>query len=247
MSYSPQSTGFQMHIKDKDDDGRITQLSIGAFISFAGLIIVLITQLKLYEFNIITLLLILMLLILISGFYGKPIYKILRVYFKKRRRNKLAKYRFEDFKRLAVRFSDFIEDRPSNIQMVMKDIKNTASFSQITVVQSLIIQWLYQYYTKHLDQFNGTEDSLIILIREFESILYTYDEVYIKEPIKIVKNIGSDKVPRNYIDSYNKAQKKYEAFIMDYNAFAKIANEDFKEKEETLRLFRDSFETPENL
>lgn len=114
-------------------------------------------------------------------------------------------------------------------------------------MEPLRIQELYKYYNKHLDQFDGTEDGLIVLVKEFESILYMYDEVYIKTPIKQVKNIGSVDVPENYRDRYVKAQKKYTSFILDYNNFAKIANEDFKETEGYNKIFTDSFEPPEDL
>lgn len=223
-----------------------TSLAIGAFIALTGLTILIINQ-KLYTYTLITVFLIIILLVLISGFWGYSIALSVSEFFKKRRYNNLAKSKFEEFKKLVIRFGDLTENWPSNIQTIIKDIKGTTPFTQITGVEPIRIQELYKYYNKHLDQFNGTEDDLIILVREFESILYMYDDVYIKEPTKQVKNIGSDKIPKSYRDRYVNAQKKYTAFIMDYNAFAKIANEDFKEKEEALRLFRDTFEPPEDL
>lgn len=243
MNYLSQDVGLLMQVKDKKNDGRINQLAIGAFIAFVGLTIVIITQLKIYDFNTITILLILMFLVLIYGFWGKSIKRSIKFFQEERNQNKLAKFHFKEFKNLVVRFSDFTENRPPNIQMVMKDIKDTPPFSQITRVEPIRIQELYKYYNKHLDHFNRTGDGLIDLVKEFESILFMYDEVYIKEPIKQIKNIGSDKVHKNYIESYNKAQKKYTAFIIDYNKFAKIANEEFGGN----ILFRDSFEPPEDL
>lgn len=254
MGYPPQGVGLPMQVKDKNDDGRITQLAIGAFISFAGLIIVLITQLKLYNLNIIIILLIVMLLILISGFYGKPIYKILDGYFQKRRYNKLAKSDFKRFKELVIRFKEFTENRQDNIQMTMHYIKNTlpgqSPFSQINVVQPIFIEQRYEYYMERLNQFNGTKDSLVALAKEFESILFMYDMLYINEPVQKIRNIVSqsatrEDVPKQYKESYNKARLKYIYFLNDYKNFAKIANEASGLGGGT--VFRDYFDFPEEL
>lgn len=79
-----------------------TSLAIGAFAALATLTIVIITQ-KIYNF-IVTGLLIIMLFVLILGFWGKSIYQILKDYAEKRRYDKLAKSHFEDFKKLVIRF-----------------------------------------------------------------------------------------------------------------------------------------------
>lgn len=236
-----------------------TSLAIGAFAALATLTIVIITQ-KLYNYNIIIVLLFLMLLILISGFYGNSIYQIIKDYLEKRKYDKFAEFHFKNFKNLVIRFKEFTEGRDDNIQLVMHSIKNltypygeglpTNPFSQINVIQPIFFQDRYNYYTELLNQFKGTKDSLVALAKEFESILYMYDTLYIKDPVNAIMSIGQDKAPKQYKDSYNKARLKYIDFLNAYKNFAKIANEDLKEKEETLGLgggilFRDYFDFPE--
>lgn len=261
MRYLPQGVGLPMQEKEKKDDGRLNQLAIGAFIAFVSLTIVLITQLKINEFNIIITLLFIMLLVLISGFFGKTIYHILIGYSEKREYNKLAKFYFKDFKNLVIRFKEFTEGRDDNIHLVMRSIKNLSSpygegsknpFSQINVIQPIFFQDRYNYYNERLNQFDGTKDSLVSLAKEFESILYMYDMLYTKDPINAIRTIGQDKVSKQYKESYNKARLKYIDFLNNYKNFAKIANEDLKEKEETFGLgggilFRDFFDFPEEL
>ncbi len=241
-----------MQEKEKKDEGRLNQLAIGAFIAFVSLTIVLITQLKINEFNIILTLLFIMLSLLILGFFGNTIYHILKGYSEKRRCNKLAKSNFKDFKKLVIRFREFTENRPANVQLIMQDIKNKTEFSQINVIWPTFIEERYKFYIEKLNEFDGTKDNLVVLAKEFESILFMYNELYINEPVKNIRNIGRDKVPLQYKESYNKAQLKYIDFLNDYKNFAKIANEDLKEKEETFGLgggilFRDFFDFPEDL
>jgi hypothetical protein len=88
------------------------------------------------------------------------------------------------------------------------------------------------------------------LAKEFESILDMYDTLYIKDPINAIRIIGQDKVSKHYKESYNKARLRYIAFLNDYKNFAKVANEDLKEKEEYygfLDVFREHFDFPEEL
>lgn len=198
--------------------------------------------------------------VLIFGLYGNLIAQKLKYYSGKRKHNKLAKSYFEQFKKLVIRFKDFMEGRDDNIQSVMHNIKNSTApnpFSQINVVQPNIIEERYNHYMKWLNQFDGTKDSLLALTKEFEGILYMYDVLYIKEPVQKIRNIVSESAPRHYVpkqyqESYNKARQKYINFRMDYIKLAKDINEDFKEKEEPgvygsgIHL-RDYFEQPDEL
>lgn len=139
----------------------------------------------------------------------------------------------------------------------MHYIKNTTPapnpFSQINVVWMSFIKERYEYYTGRFDKFDGTKDSLVALGKEFESILDMYDTVYIKDPISAIRTIGQDKVAKQYKETYNKARLKYIAFLNDYKNFAKVANEDLKEKEEydgflgAGNIFREHFDFPEEL
>ncbi len=195
--------------------------------------------------------------VLIFGLYGRSIIQKFNYYSEKKKHDRLAKSNFEQFKKLVIRFKEFTEGRDDNIQSVMNYIRNSIPapnpFSQINVVQPMFIQERYDYYLKQLNDFDGTKDSLIELAKEFESIsFYMYDMLYINEPVKQIRNLGSDKVPKQYKESYNKARQKYIDFIMDYKRFAKDANNDFKEKEELGVLgsgiyFRDFFDQPDEL
>ena len=232
-------------VKKGDEQSRISTLAI-SFGALVTLTIALLSTRNDFPVNyhpVILILLLIMILVLVIGFWGKSMSSAVREFFRTRRYDKLAKSNFKNFRELVIRFGDLTEDRPDNIQTIMKDIKNYPPFSQITGVPPIRIQELYKYYNKHLDQFNETGDGLIVLVKEFENILYLYYEVYINEPIKQVKNIGSDKVPESYRPRFVKAQNTYKAFIIDYNNFAKIANEGFGSN----RLFKDSFDQPEEL
>jgi hypothetical protein len=239
--------------EDRTKTHQYASLAIGAFAALVTLTIVLITQ-KLYNYFIITILLILMLLVLISGFYGVTIYQITKNYFGKRKHNELAKVHFKEFKKLVLRFSDFANNLPDDIPTIMHSIKNTIPapnpFSQINVVGMSFIKERYTYYDERLNKFDGTKDNLVSLTKEFESILDMYDMLYIKDPVNAIRIIGQDKVPKQYKESFNKARLKYIAFLNDYKNFAKVANEDLKEKEEYygfLAVFREHFDFPEEL
>lgn len=79
--------------EDRTKTHQYAPLAIGAFAALATVTIVIITQ-KLDNF-IVTGLLILMLFVLILGFWGKSAYQILKDYAEKRRYDKLAKSYFE--------------------------------------------------------------------------------------------------------------------------------------------------------
>lgn len=208
-------------------------------------------------YSIIFILIITIFLVLISGLYGDLILQKLKNHSKKRKHDRLAKSNYEQFKKLVVRFKEFTEGRNDNIQSVMQYIKNDIPapnpFSQINVVSPMFIEERYEYYMKRLDDFDGTKDSLRELAKEFESILFNmYDILYMKEPIREIRNIGSDKVPKHYKESYSKARQKYIDFLMDYKKFAKSANNDFKEKDESEFIgggiyFRDFFDQPDEI
>ena len=243
-------------VKKEDDRGRISSLAVGAFGALATITIVVITQ-NYGDDTTIKILLFSMFIVLISGFYGHGMRRIFKNYLKNRKYNKLAKLHFKDFKNLVIRFKDFTKnygDNINTIQKVMHDIKNNPSpnpFSQINIIEPTFIQERYKFFNKRLDHFDGTIDSLRALAEEFESILNMYDRLYIKEPIKGIKNVVGSKVPPQYKESYNNARQRYRPFIMDYQKFAKIANENYKKKEDSnfgeWYIFRDNFDLPEEL
>ncbi len=249
--------------KKEAERNRIHQqklLTLTVSVALVGLTIVLLNARDYFPptyYSIIFILITAIFLVLIFGLYGCSIIQKFKSYSEKRKHDRLAKSYFEQFKKLVIRFKEFSENRDDNIQSVMHYIKNNTPapnpFSQINFVQPWFIQERYEYYLKRLDDFEGTKDSLIELAKEFESISFNmYDILYIKEPIKEIRNIGSDKVPKQYKESYSKARQKYIDFIMDYKKFAKDANNDFKEKEDTGVLgggiyFRDFFEQPDEL
>ncbi len=172
--------------REREDSGiQHSASAIGAFIALTGLTIVIITQLKIYDFNTITILLILMLLVLIYGFWGKSIRLNIKNYQEERDQNKSAIFYFEGFKKLVLQFEEFTGDREDNIPHVMQELKNGSGipeFSQIKVLDLLIIQNSYRYYKEHLATFNKTKVSLKALAEQFESILTMYDKVYVEEP-----------------------------------------------------------------
>ncbi|OGH05523.1 MAG: hypothetical protein A2W22_01860 [Candidatus Levybacteria bacterium RBG_16_35_11] len=212
-------------------------------------------------YTIIFILLVIISLVLIFGLYSSLIIQKVKSYSEKRKHDRLAKSYFEQFKKLVVRFKEFTENRDDNIQSVMHYIKNNTPapnpFSQVNVVQPMFFQERYGYYMERLNQFNGTKDSLVALTKEFESILYMYDMLYIKEPVQKIRSIEGmtiegNNVPKQYKESYGKARQKYIDFIMDYKKFAKDGNDVFKEKEDSGFLgsgiiFRDFFEQPDEL
>ncbi|MDO9098261.1 MAG: hypothetical protein Q7U60_09080 [Candidatus Methanoperedens sp.] len=235
-------------------------LTLTVSVALVGLTIVLLNARNYFPpiyYSVIFILIIAIFLVLIFGLYGSLINQKLKYYFEKRKHDRLAKSNFEQFKKLVIRFKEFTENRDDNIQSVMHYIKNNTPapnpFAQINFVQPIFIQERYEYYLKRLDDFDGTKDSLIELAKEFESIsFYMYDMLYINEPVKQIRNIGSDKVLKQYKESYNKARQKYIDFIMDYKKFAKDANNDFKEKEDLEYLgsgihFKDFFDQPDEL
>lgn len=239
--------------KTEEYDIKLISLAIGAFIALTGLTIGIITQLKIYDLNKIYLLLSVMLIVLICGFWGKSIIRNIKIYQEKRRYNKLAKHYFRNFKKLVLLFGEFAENRvDNNIQSIMHDIKNKTEFSQINVIPALFIQQSYKYYQIHLTTSDETKDSLESLVTEFESILYMYDMLYINNPVYAIRTIGQDKLPKPNRESYNKARTKYVGFLNDYSKFAKVANDDFKDKEQTFAygdrgIFKENFALPEEL
>lgn len=239
-------------LKKEESSTQHSTSAIAAFIAFMGLTAVIITQLKIYDFNTITLLLAVMFLVLIYGFWGKSIKRNIKIYQEKRRYNNLAKHYFRDFKNLVRQFGEFAGNRVDNIQSIMHDIKSKPELSQINVIQPLFIQEYYKYYQIHLTTFDETKDSLASLVKEFESILCMYDTLYIRDPINAIRTIGQDKVPKQNRESYNKARIKYVGFLNDYRKFAQVANEDLKEKEQMFAhgdrgIFNEYFDLPEEL
>lgn len=239
--------------KKEEERAKSRNLAIKAFIAFAGLAIVIITQ-NFFSYNLIKALLFLMLLVLILGFWGNSICQILKNYLEKRRHDQLAKLHFKKFKELVIRFKEFIKNYPddhmqTNIPTVLNRLKNDSAdlFSKIPVIEPGYIQYWYKYYSERLKQFDGTKNSLMTLAREFEDILVMYDRLYIKDPVNAVRSIGKDKVPEQNKELYSIARLKYINFVDQYENFAKVSNEYFKEKEKSTYsveaiIFRESFE-----
>ncbi|MCK4796196.1 MAG: hypothetical protein KAT05_02375 [Spirochaetes bacterium] len=249
-------------VKKEDDRSRISSLAVGTFGALATITIVVITQ-NYWDDTTIKILLFSMFIVLILGFYGHGMRRIFKNYLKIRKYNKLAKLHFKSFRNLVIRFKEFTKGYDDNIQTVMQNLKNFRpvhvegippnQFSQINIIEPTFIQGTYRFYNKRLDHFDGTIDSLIALAEEFENILNMYDTLYVKEPIKGIKNVVGSKIPQQYNEPYNNARQKYIAFLMDYKKFAKIANEDLVEKKNddgflgTHIIFRDYFDFPEEL
>lgn len=241
---------------------RIVTLTIA--VALVGLTILLLNARDYFPptyYPIIFILLTAIFFVLIFGLYGSLFAQKFKYHSEKRKHDILAKSNFEQFKKLVVRFKEFTEGRGDNTQDVMHNIKNSIPspnpFSQINVIQPMFIQERYEYYIERLNQFDGTKDSLVALAKEFQSILYMYDMLYIKEPVQKIRNIISESapkqdVPKQYRESYSKARQKYIDFLMDYKKFAKEVNEDFKEKEESGVYgsgiyLRDYFDQPDEL
>ena len=244
--------------KNEGGNTNISSLAIKTFIALVGLIIVLVTSNYANDI-LVKIVLIIAIFIFIVGFYGHGMHRIFKNYLKNRKYNKLANIHFKSFRKLVIIFKEFTEGRDDNIHLVMHNIKNQSSnlegytnpFSQINVIWPTFFKDRYNYYIERLNQFDGTKESLVSLAKEFESVLYMYDELYIKDPVNSIRNIGRDDVPLRYKESYDKARIKYIDFLNSYKKFAKNANDDFKEKEETFayggEVFRDFFDFPEEL
>ena len=226
-------------------------LVIQAFIALVGLIIILVTQNYVGD-SMIKILLVIIALVLISGFFGDSICYSLNNYIIARRYNKLAKEHFVIFAKIVDKFEYFTEDRIDNIHIVISDIKKVDDFSKINTIHIRSIQNYYMQYKKELNQFAGTKDSLISLARDFESVFSMYDTIYVGSPIEAMKNIGSDKIPSDHIESYEQAREKYVNFINDYRNFAHEANVDLKDGNKSNAFgdgysIQEYFETPMKL
>lgn len=242
-------------VKKGDEHSRISTLAVGTFGALATLTIVVITQ-NYGDDTTIKILLFSMFIVLISGFYGHGIRSFFKNYLKNIKHNKLAKIHSKNFKNLVIRFKEFTEDRMDNIQSVMHNIINSTPspnpFHQINIILPSFLQDRYKYFIERLNQFDGTKDSLVSLAEEFENILDMYDKLYIKDPVKSIRNIERDKVPLQHKESYNKARIKYINFLNSYKNFAINANEDLVEKKNDDgflggHIFRDYFDIPEEL
>ena len=246
--------------KNEGGNTNISSLAIKTFIALVGLIIVLVTSNYANDI-LVKIVLIIAIFIFIVGFYGHGMHRIFKNYLKNRKYNKLANIHFKSFRKLVIIFKEFTEGRDDNIHLVMHNIKNQSSnlegysnpFSQINVIWPAFFQERYKYYNERLNQFDGTKDSLVSFAEEFENILDMYDKLYINDPVNSIRNIGRNKVPLQYKESYNKARLKYIDFLNNYKKFAKIANEDLREKKNddgflgAYIIFRDYFDFPEEL
>jgi hypothetical protein len=240
---------IDIYRKQEEPSIQLSGQAITAFISLIGLTAIIITQLKIYDFNRITILLILMFLVLIYGFWGKLILRKIKIYQEEKKQNKLAKIHFETFKKLVFQFEEFtVDNHADNIQRVMEDLKNNSGiteFSQLNVIPSLIIQYSYTYFAWHLDKFNKiTKVGLGTLAEQFETILDTYYTLYVKESAKNIKTCNKE-LPQKYKEQYNNARLKYIGFRENYKKFSRDANEDFKEG--TWVKLKDYFYYPEEL
>ena len=221
-------------------DGHIT-LAVLTFIALIGLIVTLITY-KLDDI-IIKFIIIILPFILIFGFWGEPINKKIKNNLKQRKLDKLSKVHFINFKKLVLRFEKFIVPYSTNIYQTIVEIKqNHDTFSNIHIPESTFFTNLYEQYKIPLNQFNGTKVSLVALGKEFDNILRMYNQLCINEPIKEIRNIGSDKVQDHNKRKYNHSREEYINFLDSYKNFATDANKDFEAKD-----FKDYFDSPDEL
>ena len=212
-----------------------------AFIALTGLVITLATLD--YDENIIIVLLFIITVVLIIGFFGNLIKQKRTSYSQKKEQDKFAKHHFEEFKKLVLRYEKFAVPNKINIRRAVDEIKrNHDTFSKIHIPEFTFFEYLYEHYKVHLNQFNGTKVSLVALAKEFENILGMYNKLYIYEPIEEIRDIGSDKVQRHYKREYKQCREEYIAFLNSYKNFANDANKDFKTNE-----FRGYFDTPDEL
>jgi len=212
---------------------------IGAFIALTTLVIVLATLD--YDENIIIVLLFIITVVLIIGFFGNLIKQKITSYSQKKEQDKFAKHHFEDFKKLVLRFEKFADPYKINIRRAVVETKrNHDTFSKIHIPDFTFFENFYVQHKVHLNQFNGTKVSLIALAMEFANILGMYNKLYIYEPIEEIRDIGSDEVQRDYKREYNQCRDEYIDFLRSYKNFADDANKDFKAND-----FRGYFDIPD--
>ena len=142
---------------------------IGAFIALTGLVILLATLD--YDENIIIVLLFIITVVLIIGFFGNLIKQNITSYSQKKEQDKFAKHHFEEFKKLVLRFEKFAVPNKINIRRAVDEIKrNHDIFSKIHIPEFTFFEDLYEHYKVHLNQFNGTKVSLVSQQFNFQTI-----------------------------------------------------------------------------
>ncbi len=61
-------------------------------------------------------------------------------------------------------------------------------------------------------------------------MLSLYSKFHICKPVEKIREIGSNEVPKDMKEDYNKYKRKYERFVGDYTNFGKKVNKEFSEK-----------------
>lgn len=157
------------------------------------------------------------------------------------KQNILAKKYFDEFKNFTDRFDEFMGTRYDVIPYLLQKLANSVTteviggvdkrkYKEIPILPVEPFNNLSINLKMRLQRFNGTKDDFFLLITEFDAMLSLYSKFHICKPVEKIREIGSNEVPKDMKEDYNKYKRKYERFVEDYTNFGKKVNKEFSEK-----------------
>lgn len=180
--------------------------------------------------------------IVLSWLFYAPVWNFLRNWIAERKYNNLARKFFVEFKEFADRLEEMLQsNRCDNIPYVLKDLRSEEGFKDISILPVHRLYRLFVPFKKLVKRFDGTKESLAILIELFDQMMEIYNEQYIRQPVDAIKRKGTP-LPERLKEQYSNYRFAYMSFVEEYTKFGKKVNKVFGE-----RICRTHYEAPREL
>ena len=230
---------------EKPKDKRIVPMVslIGSLAVLLAAITSLYSKSSIIYQNIMIILLIIITVISICGFFGQPIIEFQKNINKTRKHNILTKGNIKEFKSFVDRMGElFIYNRVDNIPHVLYELQNHGSEFRDIIPRIDELRELYNVFKRFVEKSTHNKKSFLLCIKWFESILNIYNNIFVCKPVERAQQINDEKIPKHIRINYDEQKSRSVRFIEDYSLFAKKLNSEFSEN-----VVREYYQPPKSL
>ena len=178
--------------------------------------------------------------VLVWPFSVRPVCKFLKNEIKIWKHNSLSREYFDEFEGFVNNFDNFCGGKnPVGvlIRNLIHDDKYFKEFSEHLsndyndALMHGYLPDIFNLFKMRVNKFNGTKEDFSLLVAEFENLLDAYYTFFIYKLHSAVKEVGRDKVYRDYREKYNNNFRVYyNEFIKNYTIYGRKVNNKFGEE-----------------
>ncbi len=191
----------------------------------------------------------LVLIIIVNGYgvFGQSLIRFFKKIRMARKHRALTEKYFYDFDRFVDKLGELLEPRRcDNIPYTLNKIQNKELvFRDILLPSVYDFHDLFVVFMDAFGKLRRNEETFLLLIKWFGSLLNSYNKQYICNPVERTRNILRRRtagIPEDIKEEYKQHKVGYDKFILEYMDFAKGINKDFGK-----RAAREYFDMPKGL